>query len=276
MHISLAAETIATIFGFPITNSMIMTWLTMAILLVLSWFASRSAQLVPGRLQNFVESILEFFLNLADSILQDRKLTLKVFPIVCTLFLLIVLSNWLGLLPGVGTIGYQTVVHGESVIQPFFRPTNADINATLSWAIISVITTQVFGIIVLGFFQHANKFINLKGLATFRFEGFIDFFVGILETFSEISKMISFSFRLFGNIFAGEVLLTVIAFLVPYIAPLPFYFLELFVGLIQGVVFTTLTLVFIKIATISHGHDEHYDKPADHIEEQVSVGQAAH
>lgn len=252
MHISLAAETIFTLFGFPITNSIIMTWLTMIILVGLAALIGRQPSAVPGKLQNLVEAVLEFFINLVDGILQDRHLTLKVLPVVCTLFLLIVLSNWLGLLPGVGTIGFAHLVDGESIITPFFRPTNADINSTLSWAIISVVVTQVFGISTLGFMAHAGKFINLKALASLKFEGIINFFVGILELFSEISKTVSFSFRLFGNIFAGEVLLTVIAFLVPFIAPLPFYLLELFVGLIQGVVFATLTLVFIKIATLSH------------------------
>lgn len=259
MHISLAAEPIFNLFGLTVTNSILMTWLTMVILLIVGYFAGRNPTAIPGKLQNTLEAIIEFFLNLADSITQDKKLTQKVLPVTLTLFLLIVLSNWLGLLPGVGTIGYLHSVHGETVIMPFFRPTNADINSTLSWAIISVVTVQIFGIATLGFLQHANKFINLKSLLSFKFEGFIQFFVGILELFSEISKMVSFSFRLFGNIFAGEVLLTVIIFLVPFIAPLPFYFLELFVGLIQGIVFVTLTLVFIKIATISHDHPGHDD-----------------
>lgn len=256
MYISLTAETIFYLFGLPITNSIIMTWLTMAILVVLSLIISVKPQMVPGKLQNIVESVLEFFMNLANRVIEDRALTEKAFPFVCTLFILIVLSNWLGLLPGVGTIGYLNQLHGQTVITPFFRPTNADINSTLSFAIISVVATQVFGIAALGFWNHAGKFINIKALWQFSFEGFVQFFVGILETFSELSKIVSFSFRLFGNVFAGEVLLTVIAFLVPYVAPLPFYILELFVGLIQGVVFTTLTLVFIKIATTEHGHDK--------------------
>ncbi len=257
MHISLAAEQIFSLLGLPVTNSIIMTWITMAILIILALIVGRQPMQVPGKLQNFVETILEALLNLTNSIMQDWQLTHRVFPLVCTLFLLIVLSNWLGLVPGVGAIGFVRELHGQSVITPWFRPTNADINSTLSWAIISVVMTQVFGVIALGFSSHMSKFLNFKGLFSFKFEGVISFFVGILETFSEISKMISFSFRLFGNVFAGEVLLTVIAFLVPYVAPLPFYLLELFVGLIQGVVFTTLTLVFIKIATISHEHSDH-------------------
>lgn len=254
MHISLAAEVIVTIFGFPITNSMLMTWLAMAILIVIGLAAASNPKTIPGKLQNAVEAVLEYALNLADSIIQNRQITLTILPIVATLFLLIVLSNWLGLVPGVGTIGFEQTIQNEKVLQPLLRPTNADINATLGWAIIAGLTAQFMGIASLGFIEYSNKFLNLRSLRQGGFQGFIDFFVGILESFSEISKLISFSFRLFGNIFAGEVLLTVVAFLAPYIAPLPFYFLELFVGLIQGLVFVTLTLVFIKIAITGHGH----------------------
>lgn len=253
MHISLAAETIFTLFGLPITNSLIMTWLAMLVILVIGSLAAARPTVIPSKLQNLVEAVLEFFANLANSVLQDRNLTRRVFPLTCTFFLLIVISNWLGLIPGVGTIGYFHELHGQSLLTPLLRPTNADINSTLSWAIISVIATQVLGIATLGFFAHMGKFLNFRGP--------IDFFVGILEAFSEVAKLISFSFRLFGNVFAGEVLLTVIAFLVPFIVPLPFYFLELFVGLIQGLVFSMLTLVFIKVATLAHNHEPEHLEP---------------
>ncbi len=258
MHISLAAETIFNLFGFPITNSMIMTWVTMVVLTVLGFFAGRNPKAVPGMLQNALEAVMEYAMGLTDSILQDKALTKRVFPLAATFFLLIVLSNWLGLLPGVGTIGFEQVEHGKTVLTPLLRATNADINSTLSWAIISIVMVQVLGVMSLGAVSYFSKFLNFKALFSGTTEGPINFGVGLLEIFGEISKIVSFSFRLFGNVFAGEVLLTVIAFLVPYVAPLPFYMLELFVGLIQGVVFTTLTLVFIKIATISHGH-EHDD-----------------
>jgi F-type H+-transporting ATPase subunit a len=261
MHISLTAEKIFSLFGFPVTNSLLMTWITMLLLIVVGIAAARNAQRIPGKLQNAAEAVLEAVYGLANGILQDRALTNRVFPIVFTLFLLIVLSNWLGLLPGVGPIGLLHEVHGEQVLTPLFRPTNADVNSTLSWAIISILTVQFIGIASLGFFSHAGKYINFKSLFSFTFEGLINFFVGILEGFSEVSRLISFAFRLFGNVFAGEVLLTVIAFLVPYIAPLPFYLLELFVGLVQGAVFAMLTLVFIKIATISHDHEDRHDHP---------------
>lgn len=258
MHVSLTAEKIGTLFGLPITNSLLMTWLAMIILIVIGVIAGHKPTMVPKRIQNFLEAIIEYAENLMDSVLQDKALTERVFPLVATLFLLIILSNWLGLLPGVGPIGFLETHNGETVLVPLLRSANADINSTLSLAIISVVSIQLFGIVSLGVLPHIGRFINLRSLFKGTFEGIIEFSVGLLEIISEISRLISFSFRLFGNVFAGEVLLTVIAFLVPYLAPLPFYFLELFVGLIQGLVFVTLTLVFIKIAVTSHGqHDEH-------------------
>ena len=133
---------------------------------------------------------------------------------------------------------------GEDILVPLLRPANADLNMTLAMAMISVIAAQIFGIITLGIFKHTGKYLNFKSP--------ILFVVGLLELVGEVAKMVSFSFRLFGNIFAGEVLLTVIAFLLPIVAPLPFYGLELFVGLIQALVFMMLTAVFIKSAVTSH------------------------
>jgi F-type H+-transporting ATPase subunit a len=155
-----------------------------------------------------------------------------------------VTNNWLGLLPGVGTIGLHETHHGKEVFIPLLRAGNADLNTTLALAVIAVVAIQIFGILAIGFWKYAGKFINFKGP--------IDFFVGILELISELSRLVSFSFRLFGNVFAGEVLLIVIASLLPFIGPLPFYALEIFVGFIQALVFVMLALVFIKMAITDH------------------------
>jgi F-type H+-transporting ATPase subunit a len=165
-----------------------------------------------------------------------------------TLFVFILVSNWLGLLPGVGSI----TVAGAHGPTPLFRPATADLNATLALAIISVVMTQVYAVKELGVIAHLKKYISLNPILLF---------VGFLEFIAEFSKMISFSFRLFGNIFAGEVLLVVIAYLAPALAPLPFFLLELFVGFVQALVFTMLSLVFLEIATTAHGgHNEQEDK----------------
>ena len=250
MEISLAAEKVFHIGGFPITNSLLMTWIAIILLVVLGYFAGRKPQMIPKGIQNFFEMVVEMLLNLCDDIIGDKKVTRRYFPLVATFFLFILVSNWMGLLPGVGTIGFHEVnSHGKEVFVPLLRGGNADLNTTLALAIVSVISIQIFGIAAIGFVKYGKKFVN--------FSGPIEWFVGVLEIIGEVSRMISFSFRLFGNIFAGEVLLTVVAFLIPWIAPLPFYGLELFVGFVQALVFTMLTLVFIKTATADHdGHEE--------------------
>lgn len=244
MEISLAAEKIGQIGPLPITNSMIMSWITTLVLVVLAIFTTKNIKLIPAGIQNTMELIIEFLLNTADSVIGDMKQTKKYFPLVATIFLFIITNNWLGLIPGIGTIGFHENHNGTELFIPLLRSGNADLNSTLALAVISVIMIQIFGIMAIGVVKYGSKFINFKSP--------IMFFVGILELISELSRLISFSFRLFGNIFAGEVLLAVIAMLLPFIAPLPFYLLELFVGFIQALVFTMLTLVFIKMAITDH------------------------
>ena len=248
MHISLAAEHIFNIFGMPITNTLLMSWIAMAVLILVSVLATRKLKLIPEGIQNFVEAIIEFILDFISQVTGDRKEAEKFFPLVTTIFVFILLSNWLGLMPGVGTIGFFEVAHAENneqVFVPLFRSTNSDLNMTLALAIVSVSATQIFGIITIGFFKHLGKYISFEnpGLT----------FAGILEAITEAVKVLSFSFRLFGNIFAGEVLLVVVGVLIPFIAPLPFMLLELFVGFIQALIFAMLTLVFLKIA-VSEAH----------------------
>jgi len=249
MEISLAAEKIAHIGSFPITNAMLTSWIGGVILITFAIVATRRMKLIPSGIQNVFEFAIEALYNTANGVLDDEKATKKYFPLVATLFLFIIFNNWLGLVPGVGTIGVHELVHGKEIIVPLFRSGNADLNMTLALAITTVLSIQIFGIAAIGVFKYGKKFLN--------FSNPINFVVGILELIGEISRIISFSFRLFGNVFAGEVLLTVIAFIVPFIAPLPFYGLELFVGFIQALVFTMLTLVFIKSAITDHEvHEE--------------------
>lgn len=247
MNISLAAEPIFHIGKFPITNTLLMSWAIIAFLFIITFLLRKKLLTVPAGLQNIVELGVEKLLNFMESVTGDRNQAKKFFPLIATIFIFVILSNWLEIVPGLGTIGIKEVEHGETVIIPFIRSASADLNVTLAIAIIAVISIQVFGIAALGAFKYAGKFINFKGP--------IEFFVGLLELISEVAKMISFSFRLFGNIFAGEVLLTIVLFLVPYLVPLPFLFLEIFVGFIQALVFSMLTLVFLKVATVSH--EEH-------------------
>lgn len=246
LHISIVAEPIASVFGISISNSLLTSWVVMVGLILFSIFSTRSMSLVPGTLQSVAELLVGGLQSLFTSVLADK--TKRFFPLLATLFIFIMFMNWAGLLPGVGTIGFWLTEHGEKTFIPLFRAGTADLNTTLALATIVVCFIQFAGLSSLGL-SYLKKFIN--------FSGPIDFFVGILELVLEVSKIISFAFRLFGNIFAGEVLLTVIAFLIPVVAPIPFLGLELFVGVIQALVFSMLTAVFLLMATT--GHEEHAD-----------------
>lgn len=225
----------------------------------------------PKGLVNFFESILEVVLQQIDNVTHNRKKTLKFLPVVGGVFLFILISNWMGLLPGTGSVGFW---HGDELI-PLLRPANTDLNLTLAMAISAVVLSHFVGIMTIGFFKYANKFIKLgdiwqavkSGKPMNIMVAGIEFFVGLLEIISEVAKMVSLSLRLFGNIFAGEVLLTVIASLIAgygaFFIPLPFMILELLVGVIQAMVFSILTLVYLTIATTEvHGHDSEKHKEA--------------
>lgn len=242
IEISLAAEKVGQIGPFAITNSLLATWIVIVLLVVLSLIVSRTAKLIPKGVSNFFELIIEFLLNVITDVTGDREKALSLLPFLGTLFIFIIVNNWFGLLPGFGSI---MIFNGEHTV-PLLRGGNADINSTLALALISVCVTHYIGMKQLGFFTHWKKYFNF-------FPNPIMGFVGLLELISEFSKMISFTFRLFGNIFAGEVLLLVIGAIAPLVAPLPFFGLEILVGLIQALVFMMLTLVFINIATQPHG-----------------------
>jgi F-type H+-transporting ATPase subunit a len=256
MHpVSIAAEKVFTLFGvLPVTNSLLTTWLVMAVLMVLAFVSGRKLKTVPSGLQNAFEAVFEGFLGIIENVTGDKKRAREFFAYAFTIFLFILFSNWMGLIPGVGAIGFFEAAkegaeasggHGAEFL-PLFRAGSSDLSFTIALALTTIIYVQYIGLkhLKLGYLK---KFINLSGP--------IQFFVGILEIISEFAKIVSFSFRLFGNIFAGEVLLLVMTFLAPYIVPIPFYGLEVFVGLIQALVFMMLTLVFLNGATASHeGH----------------------
>lgn len=245
MHISLAAEPIFYFLGMPITNSLLTTWLVMVFLIIITLIVKRKMNLVPDGVQNLLEEIVQVFLNLTEAVVGERARTF--FPLVFTFFLFILVSNWFGLLPLVGSWGIRETLHEKETFIPFLRPATADLNTTLALALVAIFSIQYYGVKSLNL-AYFKKFVNLTDP--------INFFVGVLELISEFSKIISFSFRLFGNIFAGEVLLMVIAFLVPVLAPLPFFGLELFVGFIQALVFAMLTLVFLNVATVKNEEHE--------------------
>lgn len=250
------AEPIFFIGAFPVTNAYINSTLAVLFFLMIGFVLRKKTDMIPRGVQNVAESGLEFILGYIDQITKDRKRSMQFLPIVGGLFLFILLSNWMGLIPGTGSIGRWLIVHGEKELVPIFRPANSDLNLTLAMAVFAVMSSHVLGVATIGFFKYSNKFIKIGDVIHgFRKGGMnimvalIEFAVGILELFSEVAKMVSLSLRLFGNIFAGEVLLTVLAGLIAYFVPLPFMLLEILVGLIQAVVFAMLTLVYLVVAT---------------------------
>ena len=253
----LAAEPIFHVGSFSVTNAYINSTLAVLFFLTVGFLVRKKTSLVPDKFQNFMEATLEFILGYIDRITRDRKKSLKFLPLIGGIFLFILFSNWIGLLPGTGSIGRMLPVHGVIELVPLLRPANSDLNMTLSMALFSVVAANLVGIVTIGFFRYANKFIKVGDIVrsfkrgkTSIMVAFVEFGVGFLEIISEVAKVISLSLRLFGNIFAGEVLLTVMAGLFAYFVPLPFMFLELIVGLVQAIVFAMLTLVYLAVATM--------------------------
>lgn len=253
--------------GFPLTNSMIGALVADITLLGLVFFGLRNMSLVPRGLQNVLEAIIEAGYGVAEDV-AGKENAPKFFPLAMSIFLFVLVANWWELVPGIEAFGWLVEVHekgweavplvgnlhmlvresGHYVIVPWVRTATTDLNLPLALALTTMVYVQYSGFRALGL-GYLKKFIN--------FSSPIEFFVGILESISEVAKIISFTFRLFGNIFAGTVLLFVLPFLIPLIAPLPFFGLEVFVGFIQAFIFAMLALSFLSIAVIAHDHGEH-------------------
>jgi F-type H+-transporting ATPase subunit a len=294
----LSAEILFHIGSFPITNAYVNSTLGVVFFAVFAFFLNRSAKKyyrsdvtspnpslekegnktqAPKGLVNFFEYLLEFVLGYIDGVTRDRNKTMKFLPIVGGMFFFILFSNWVGLLPGTGSFG----IYRAGEFLPFLRPANSDLNLTLAMAVFAVITSHILGIFTIGFFKYANKFIKLgdlwvaaKSLSPVKIlVAVIEFFVGFIEIFSEAAKIVSLSLRLFGNIFAGEVLLTVLASLIAgygaFLIPIPFMLLELIVGIVQATVFAMLTLVYLSVATSQihgHVHEDHEEINVTEVE----------
>lgn len=257
------AEPVYHLGGFTITNSLINSWLVVFLIVIFALTFKKKIKTIPGKMQCAIEAIYEYLLELFDSVTGDQKKSLLFFPFIFSFFIFILLNNWMGLLPGIGSIGQVVSEHGEKVFIPYFRGATADLNTTLSLAIIAVVASHIFGVISIGLWKHFNKFINLKTLAEIPKKvkndpmvlmvNPINVFVGLIEIISEIAKVVSLSFRLFGNVFAGEVLLASMSAIFAFGLPLPFMFLEVLVGLVQAIVFSLLTLSYLTMMS----HAEH-------------------
>lgn len=240
MEISFAAEEIGHIGPLPMTNTFLTTLVVSCGLILFAYFLKKRLALAPAPMQNAAEFVVEGLYELTQQI-AGKKVSF-IFPWFATFFLFIITANWLGLMPGFGTIGF---FKGEHFI-PFLRPVNSDLNVTLALAIISLTVTHFLSLKFLGIKEYLSRFFSFQP---------INLFVGVLEFFLEFVKIISLSFRLFGNIFAGETLLVTVSKLAPataFLVPLPFMVLEVVVGFVQALVFSMLTMVFMVILTTKH------------------------
>ncbi len=292
-HVEVAAEKLFSIGGFTVTNALLTALIVDVILVGLAFFATRNMQMVPRGLQNVLEAILEALYGVLKNI--SPKFINVAWPLVATIFLFVLTSNWLGLVPGGSSIGvckaeseaaarlalvqegpkagsiqlmpaaaeghnpYISCAEGQKLV-PWLRPPSTDLNFTLALGLLSFVFFEYWGFRTLGI-GYLSKFFNLKGIMSF---------VGIIEFISEIIKPIALALRLFGNIFAGEVLIAVLTFMVPLVLPMPIYAFEIFVGFIQALVFALLTMAFLSIATTSHEHE------GEHLDEKHGASQQAH
>ncbi len=247
---SFTPEVIGYLGFFPITNTLLDTLFVDTLLVGGTFAVTKNLSLVPQKAQNAVEALLETFYDLTTSVAQNRAA--KIFPYFMTFFLFILLANWSGLLPGVGTIGFFYHHGEEKEFTPLLRAATSDINTTLALAIISAIATHILSIQITGIKDYISRYLSLNPL---------NLFIGILEIISEITKVISLSFRLFGNIFAGEILLVTISGIFAFLFPLPFMLLEVIVGVVQALVFGMLTMAFMAIMTTPHHHKEGVEDP---------------
>lgn len=252
----LAAEIVFYIGAFPITNSFVNAVLVSSVLILLAAIFGRRLVPVPSGAQSLLEVGIETVLDYMDRVTHSREKSLSFLPIVASLFFFILVSNWLGVLPGIGSITILAREHGELATLPLLRPANADLNLTVAMAVVAVVSSHILGIAAIGFWKYSDRFLKLGTLwhslrkgGVHIFVGVVEFFVGLIEIISEVAKVVSLSLRLFGNIFAGEVLLTVMAGLIALVVPLPFLLLEFLVGFIQATVFAMLTLVYLTVAT---------------------------
>jgi len=235
MDISLAPKILFEVVGFPITDTIWVSWFVTLVLIFSAWWVRRNLKEIPSGLQHIWEIVVEggydFILGIVGGSHNKAR---KVFPLVATLFLFILVSNILAFVPGLSAIS----LNGTSI----YRTATSDYNLVFALTIISLIIVQVVALFTGGVVKYFKKFFN--------FNGPIDFFMGIMDIISEFARVISLSFRLFGNIFAGEVLATVVYFFVPYIIPLPFALLSLLASVIQAAVFSILVLIFINMAVV--------------------------
>jgi F-type H+-transporting ATPase subunit a len=303
IEIKIQPDVIFYIGPLPVTNTLLCTWISIIVLVALFYAGTRRRDMIPRGMQNLMEWVVELLLGLVEGVSGKEK-GKKFFPLVATFFIFILVSNLLDVFPGVDTVGsiditaiQQAHITSKPVLGfllfgdlsnklvPWIRPATSDLNLNFAMALIAVITAQVFGFYTLGPLQHLGKYFNVttffRSLVKLDFQGMfqgvIEFFVGLIEIISELARVISLAFRLFGNIFAGSAVLAVFAFILPFFADIIFIPLELFVAFVQALVFALLTLVYLEIATTgeTHGGETEHEAREEFERKEVTQQPAA-
>lgn len=272
----LPAEAIAHVGSIPITNTMLTAWISIAVLGIFFFLATRKMKLIPNRLQAMAESIINYLYGFCTDIAGEKH-GRKFFPLMATIFLFVITNAWMNLIPGYGSI----LIDSEHGMVHLLRGANTDINFPLVLAVVSFVMVEYWGLKALGVFHYLGKFFNFKKFfrgwkelftgkvksgITDILMGAIDIFIGLIELMSEFIRLLSFTFRLFGNMTGGEILLISMLFLAPFIVAIPFYILEIFVGYIQALIFAGLTLVFAFMAVTPHAAEDESHASTTHPE----------
>jgi F-type H+-transporting ATPase subunit a len=240
--------------GFVVTNTLLSSWIVTSLLIGLFYFATRRMAVVPRGVQNLLEAAVEALYNFVQNVAGAENAR-RFMPLIATIFLFVMFNAWIGLLPFYPALGFLND-EGE-MERHLLRPAGTDLNMPLALALTSFVFVEFWGFRLLRL-SYLSKFIRLENLRRGNFTQVpIDLFVGALELLSEFVRIISLTFRLFGNMTAGEILLLVITYLAPFVLVLPFYGLELLVGLVQALIFAALTLVFVVVAVTPHSEEEH-------------------
>ena len=240
IHVAISAEKLGEFFGIPITNTLITSWVVIAILVAVAFLVRGKLKMIPGKFQTLMETMVGFVYDYVTETLESRDMARKFFPLLMTIFLFIFVGNMLHFIPGIGSIVYHD--------HPLLRAPNTDLTVPLVLAIVSFFVIEITGILAIGFWKYSSKFIQNP------FKNPIGFAVGLIELIGELVRVVSLSFRLFGNILAGEIIIAVAIFFAPYLLPVPLMMFEIFIGFLQAAIFALLTLFFIKLA-IAEPHD---------------------
>ncbi len=236
IHVAISAEQVGQFFGLPITNTLLTSWAVVALFVVIAVVFRSRLRMIPGKFQTVLEDMFSFVFDYIAETLESREMAERFFPLLMTIFLFVFASNVLEFLPGIGSLGF----FGEEEFTPLFRSVNTDLNVPLMLAIISFFVVEITGILTIGAIKYGKKFLDFRSP--------LGFAIGLVELIGELVRVVSLSFRLFGNVLAGEVVLLVAIYFVPYLLPVPLMMFELFIGTLQAAVFALLTLFFIKLA----------------------------